>query len=330
MWFEKLTGFKETSPQQVREKLRIEDDKLISTVNGCEYTYGSMETPSLAELRDRVAAVRTGQGKLSLRAINADVQSLHINTDNAGALFQVASQFNLLEMISPDVTPEMGITGYENDHTQGPACAIAAGAGTIYRNYFAQVNGRLGQTATNQIDCLAELGQALGNHNGQLWEMKNGYALAYAQGLLDIGKRLDAASESDKDALRGLLRIGVQWHTQVTLGEAQHCVSQAYCSALPVAYSQHSADSWSAFAQLILQAAYEATICTAILNAQSSANNTVYLTLIGGGAFGNRREWIIAAIERALRLYKDYALDVVLVSRAGNAGVPALLPQFTQ
>jgi hypothetical protein len=26
------------------------------------------------------------------------------------------------------VTPEDGVTGYAQDHTQGPACAIAAGA----------------------------------------------------------------------------------------------------------------------------------------------------------------------------------------------------------
>jgi len=29
-----------------------------------------------------------------------------------------------------------GVTRYQHDHTQGPACAIACGAATIYRNYF--------------------------------------------------------------------------------------------------------------------------------------------------------------------------------------------------
>jgi len=38
-----------------------------------------------------------------------DVQSLHAAASNAGALFQVASQFNLLEMMSPEVTPEQGV-----------------------------------------------------------------------------------------------------------------------------------------------------------------------------------------------------------------------------
>jgi hypothetical protein len=66
---------------------------------------------------------------------------MHQSPKNAGALFQVASQFNLLEMVLPRVTPEHGVTRYAHDHTQGPACAIAAGAATIYRNYFVPVDG---------------------------------------------------------------------------------------------------------------------------------------------------------------------------------------------
>ncbi len=43
-----------------------------------------------------------------------------------------------------------------------------------------------------------------------------------------------------------------------------------------------------AFARLILwEVAYEATICTAILNAMSHGRNRLFLTLLGGGAFGN-------------------------------------------
>jgi hypothetical protein len=37
--------------------------------------------------------------------------------------------------------PEQGVGRYENDFTQGPACAVSAGAGTIYRNYWVPVNG---------------------------------------------------------------------------------------------------------------------------------------------------------------------------------------------
>jgi hypothetical protein len=313
-WFETLTGFPEESPQQVRENITVDGQTLTSQGNGKAFVYGQLETPTLAELRERVRASGQRSGKISVREVVANVQHLHTNVANAGSLFQVASQFNLLEMVSPEVTPERGVGTYEHDRTQGPACAVAAGAGTIYRNYFANVNGQTGQSATNQIDCLADLGAVLGNTNNSLWEMRNGYALASQSGLVEIAHRLQGASESELDRLRQLLRIGVQWNTQVTLNDSDHTVSQAYCSALPVAYSDHPSHLWDAFARLILEAAYEATICTAILNAMRQGSNSLFLTLLGGGAFGNETAWIIGAIKRALRLYKDVELDVAIVS----------------
>jgi hypothetical protein len=253
-------------------------------------------------------------GKISVREVVADAQQLHSDPTNAGGFFQVASQFNLLEMISLEVTPEQGVGIYENDHTQGPACAIAAGAGTIYRNYFANVHGQIGQSAGNQIDCLSDIGDALGNANGHLWEMKNGYALASHACLLEISNRLRTSTETELDQLRQLLRIGIQWDTQVTLDDCKHTVSQAYCSALPVAYSNQPSSLWAEFAQLILEASYEATICAAILNATRSGNNKLFLTLLGGGAFGNKNEWIMGAIHRAINLYKHAELKIAIVS----------------
>jgi hypothetical protein len=165
-WFTELTGFTETSPDEVRRQLVVSGDKLISRVNGWTAVYGRLETPTLADLRRAIPAAPPQPGRLRLREQVANVQHLHADEANAGALFQAASQFNLLEMVSPNVTPEAGIAIYAHDRTQGPACAIAAGAGTMYRNYFAPVNGRIGQSADNQIDCLADLGRLWGNDNG--------------------------------------------------------------------------------------------------------------------------------------------------------------------
>lgn len=315
MWFEKLTGFAEESPEQVRANIEHRGKTLKSRANGRELICGELETPTLAELRERVRTSGHRAGQLSLREVVADVQQLHADAANRGALFQVASQFNLLEMTSPAVTPEQGVGIYEYDHTQGPACAIACGAGTIYRNYFARVKGRTGQSADNQIDCLADLGAALGNSGGRLWEMRNGYALPSQSGLTEISQRLRVATESERDELRQLLRIGIQWETQVTLGDGEQTVSQAFCSALPVAYAGHlPARLWQEFARLVLEAAYEATVCTAILNSSRSGSDRLFLTLLGGGAFGNETDWIIGGIRRALKLYWAADLDVAIVS----------------
>lgn len=329
MWFETLTGFCEESPAQVRENLSVVGNKLKSHINGKEYVCGLLEIPSLSESRDRVNHYQSRSGKISVREIIADAQQLHIDESNAGALFQVASQFNLLEMVSPNVTPEAGIGRYEHDRTQGPACAVAAGAGTIYRNYFVNVNGQTGQSSANQIDCLADIGARLGNSDSNLWHMRNGYALASEEGLDEISQKIKSATESEIDGLRKLLRIGIQWDTEVTLSDSRHTVTQAYCSALPVAYSQQAPERWASFSQIILEAAYEATICAGILNAMKTGNNTVYLTFIGGGAFGNNRTWILKAIKRSLELYRQANLDVVIVSHGySNNHVQELMRQF--
>jgi hypothetical protein len=151
------------------------------------YGIGELELVTLQALRERVKSNGGLPGRLKVSVVTGDVRQMHQSSENAGALFQVASQFNLLEMVSPTVTPEHGVTRYQHDRTQGPACAIAAGAATIYRNYFAPVGGSQGQTMERQLDGLAELGEALGGALNQpvkvLWSMQNGYALCTRAGL---------------------------------------------------------------------------------------------------------------------------------------------------
>ena len=74
-----------------------------------------------------------------------------------------------------------------------------------------------------------------------------------------------------------------------------------------------SGADWEPFAQLILEAAYEATLAEGVLNASRGRSNIVLLTRLGGGAFGNDARWIEAARVRAQRLFADYDLDVRLV-----------------
>lgn len=328
-WFETLTGFPEKTPDLVRESLRIEGNRLVSLRNRQSWTYGELETPNLAELRQRADYARFDRRPIRVREVVDNVQQLHRDEENALALFQVASQFNLLEMTSPDVTPERGVGIYEDDLTQGPACAIAAGAGTIYRNYFAPVDGRIGQSAKHQIDCLHDLGDLLGNSAQRLWRMTNGYALPDLAGLKEANRILGSLHEQELDRLRQSLRIGLQWKTQVTLGGAAHLVSQAYCSAMPVAYTTHSQELWRPIASLVLEAAYEATLCAAMINLQESGSRKLFLTLLGGGAFGNDRAWILNALRRSLELYSQSGLDIAIVSYGrSNPQVRDLVAEF--
>lgn len=318
-WFEKLTGFREVDYEGTRAKLTVEGNRLRSLVNDKDYGIGELEFVSLETLRGRVNAASIVPGRLRVSVVTGDVRQMHRLPENAGALFQVASQFNLLEMISSEVTPEEGVTRYEHDRTQGPACAIAAGAATIYRNYFVPVTGGYGQTRDRQLDGLVDLGaslsKALSQPVGALWEMRNGYALCTRAGLDAIDEYVRSISVDQMEMLRGMLRIGLHHDVEVTDADqnSQH-VSQAFCSALPVAYGQVPKAFWKTFGSLVLEAAYEATMWSAVLNAKRGASNAVFLTTLGGGAFGNEEDWIICALRRALQLASQFALDVKLVS----------------
>src|SRR5207245_9457699 len=160
-WFESLTGFRETSYDDTRAKLKVEGSRLQSLINGRSCGIGNLELAPLQVLRERVKTAGGLPGRLKVSVVTGDVRQMHQLPENAGALFQVASQFNLLEMVGPTVTPEHGVTRYKDDPTQGPACAIAAGGATIYRNYFAPVDGSQGQTTERQLDGLTNLGDTL-------------------------------------------------------------------------------------------------------------------------------------------------------------------------
>lgn len=314
MWFEKLTGFKEESPENVREKLLIEGDFFISKANSKRFAFGKLEILTLEELRQNGSPQEAYKDKIELSERVGDVQQLHTLKTNANALFQAASQFNLLEMIGPNITPEQGIDRYERDYTQGPACAIACGAGTIYRNYFVKLESQIGQTANNQVDCLALIGEELQNEELNLWSMRNGYALINQEGLLTINKKLSSLSDEQRENLKGKLKVGIQWNTEVTISDNKQKVSQIYCSALPVAYCQTDSIYWENFARLILEATYEATFFTAIKNMENNNSNLVYLTLVGGGAFGNEEYWILESLGKVINKFMKVPLDVRIVS----------------
>ena len=331
MWFEQLTGFKELNPDQVRANLEIVGDTFVSRLDGRSFAFGSLEVISLEDLRRRSSLGESNKGELLISEVVANVQKLHCDVDNQHALFQAASQFNLLEMVSPSVTPEQGIDKYQYDNTQGPACAIACGAGTIYRNYFIQIDDQIGQSSAKQLDCLNEVGKSLGQEELRLWSMQNGYALVSQQGLLTINKKLAQLSDRQLEELKGKLKVGIQWDSEVTIVEGGHRVGQIYCSALPVAYSHIEFIYWERFARLILEATYEATLHSAILNLEKFKSNKVFLTLVGGGAFGNEQDWILDALINTLYKFKSYKLDIKVVSYGrSNPELSARLNKYNE
>jgi hypothetical protein len=155
--------------------------------------------------------------------------------------------------------------------------------------------------------------------------------LCTREGLDAIGAHVKVLPEDELDALRGKLRVGLHRDVEVTDVDrpTRPIVSQCFCSALPVSYSRVPSSHWEAFATLILEAAYEATLLASVLIAQHGGSNVVFLTRLGGGAFGNADAWIDSAMRRALQAMANHGLDVRIVSyRAPSQGLVELAESF--
>ena len=64
----------------------------------------------------------------------------------------------------------------------------------------------------------------------------------------------------------------------------------------------------------MLEASYEATLLAALKQAEkhgyAGSSNVVYLTMLGGGVFGNDVNWILESIHKACMSVQECDLDV--------------------
>jgi hypothetical protein len=256
-WFFSLFGFSESGndPQGgdrmdwVRSHFEVqpESNELFCKENGARYDVGSFRTWSVGELRDKFKPRPVPDPTVipTVRHVAVD-DAFYLHTDPAfsQSTFMVASQFNCLEFPSPDTTPEDGITQYVYDHTQGPACAIAAAPATLYRNYFVphfvQSSDKardmisttkqrevVGQTADYQINNLQPLletlrppqSQDLNRSQSEFVNVRNGYTFSDPSRLLALNECLrdSTTAESAYEALR----VGVHMNVQIPWAHAE-------------------------------------------------------------------------------------------------------------
>ena len=351
-WFTDIFGVDERIKwDDVVSNFKMENDTLICTSDLLtdpaykEQFVGKFECLSLKELKMEHSKYTMTADSLRISfdivATGTGVGPLHMNTDNNGAVFQVASQFNCLEMYNHYFTPNHGVGVYINDRTQGPACAMACPAALVYRNYLVKHSKNrvkpnnttdkavyIGQNIV-QIDNLSNLGTIVGNNtmpDGKYWTMKNGYAfLKSRDSLLELNREL--ATEGKINDAMDELCVGVHWKTSVRPNSNPNTnkVCQVYASALPINYNNNlfirddipvpSPDEWRTFASAILKASYEATLAVAAIKLKEDNLDRIkcFITLIGGGAFENDRLWIQEALYQAINKYKYWPIDVILV-----------------
>eukprot|EP00802_Teleaulax_amphioxeia_P005628 Tamp_05632.p1 GENE.Tamp_05632~~Tamp_05632.p1 ORF type:complete len:426 (-),score=55.65 Tamp_05632:419-1696(-) len=385
-WFERLFGFPECAngkPEKwaaIREKFQLipgldhgtalEPQTLRCLVNDKTWNAGAFSRPTLGEVRDKAhqeLTIKRSQnenflrGRPRVRFEYGDVAELLTDEKFRHATFQVASQFNCLEFIDPNKTPEDGIGIYEYDKTQGPACSIACGPATVVRNYFLQD----GQHPINNLqDTLAIFPHKYVHVRGGYTIPRTKTSLGdMRQYLDDQGIFRDASTSDNKNQadmstlltstsnsshggakyLRRLMdsvRVGVHRDVEVTssrwgtvlFDQPKQVVTQVFCSACALAYADGGTEyEWEPLARLALDSSYEACLWITLLNAcrqnSCSGSNTIVLTILGGGAFGNPIHWIADAIGRALYQLQLIEVELDVVINSFSQEVPRRLQQ---
>lgn len=274
---------------------------------------GRFETVSIGALRERARHKRAGATTPQVRlwvldgaSPVTDIGTLQAGS-SAGALFQVASQFNCLESPGPYVT---SVASYFSDPTQGPRASISAFPATLLRHYRAPGpdGERFVQTSDGrQIDLLRDVcGPGFS---------RNGYFTGDGPG---DRQAVFTAFETHFEAIH----VGVHDGVQVALGynwdgaveeSDQRRIAQVFTSTVAGgAYggARHLGGTGFVVAcRQLLRAAYLGTL----LAAATLDRTRVVLTLIGGGVFHNP----IALIWEAIL----WAIDEVTPLLSGNLDV---------
>jgi len=261
-----------------------------------------------------------GDGGFTQDINTVDVGALQADPENRGATFQVASNLNCLEFINQDDTASKGISKYIYDHTQGPAASISAAPGTVYRNYFVphvvegvQYTGQL-KEQINLINSFPYI------------TVRNGY-VTFTDSEIEFFKSIGMDFNDLKD-----IKVGIQTNVQVTSGlkkggkitlckSPEQVINQVFTCGVNLggknAVYAHIPEV-KELAKYMLKGAYRATILSAIENSQTQpahykGKDKLYLTLIGGGVFGNDHDWITEAIYSCADLIKKAGLQIYLI-----------------
>jgi hypothetical protein len=315
-WFETLFGFRESVREVYADFTVTEFDdhaELTSKVNGRTFNAGRFTVrnipsfPTYAPVGGGKLHVIRGNG-LSGKDNIVDVLLAQSNKLFDGATFLAASNFNCLEFVGMSQTAADGVTQYCGDATQGPYCALAAGAATVYRNYFMKhESGKQGQLEEEVHLLRATPLDPF---------VKHGYPRLTARELASIAKH-------DWDDLDQFY-VGVHENCEVTttrsrrrlfkLAPPERIVHQVYAAALNFGGSVAQCEDSIRIGGQILTAEYRATVLAAWELSRKypgrKGSNRLVLTFLGGGVFGNPRDMICKAIIESKDVIVQSGLEV--------------------
>jgi hypothetical protein len=326
LWFQRLFGFQE-SVQKVAELLVLRELKdhaeLTSKANSKTYNVGKFSLrniPSFGSLQS------VGGGKLNIIhgqssgpiADLANVLVAQSLPECDGATFQAASNANCLEFVGSQCSAESGVTGYFWDRTQGPYCALAAGPAAVYRNYFVlHENGKRGQLS--EEICIFKDTPLFPKH------IVHGYVRIISE------KEADELASIDWASVAPRVCVGLHENCEVTTTQCRagfkdaprgRIVHQVYGAAFNLGQDVKKCGATLRIGYELLAAQYRATILAgwemSLKYPERAGSKKLFLTLLGGGVFGNPFEMICRAIASCQQLIIDSGLECYVVCFSSN------------
>lgn len=309
--------------QAVTDGRGKEQLQFVNTQTKVTTPIGSFSTPTIGELQQQVEALVDQEGaseknnrstacQFSCR-YHVDIGALQasLKTDDH-CLIQIAGNFNCLNVSNRRTKPDSG-SMVERAHvykTQGPAATFGTLAAHLYRVHFCMQsppqNLYAGQTLQHQINLLDQVKDYAGTPvNGKIT------LTGTEQPIMDI------------DAVVASVRVGLQTDCKVLYGRSAELLANGplvdQCHGAAVNFRSLSLDHspksappvWMAekrpqiqtLARTVLRAAYEGVYLAAIVRQRKH----LYLTLVGGGVFGNAATVIVEELARAHQRYASHA-----------------------
>lgn len=334
------------------------DQPFTMTTPAGTFSCGHYEQKTIKEIANAVAKkALPGGGTFNVHlGKHLDVAAYQADPNNAGAVFQVASNFNGLETTAYDKNIETEtLTDYTSDYTQGPFASISAAPGLIYRRFFlfhgqgsnnvsewGQLNDPNSDKAKNRkVNLLENIQDIFVSPAGypcfddtittREWQgtRMGGYEVDVQKPSFKVGsKEYQCKGIHRTPTAKDFDTIQMAYHANIPVlfgktagGTHQilnfnnpHTVDQIFAAAVDLAQgTNEKSDKNIAWAKTILRADYQGALQAAFLKGKKR----VFLTLMGGGAFGNDFQHIFDAMYAQKDFIIKSGLEVILIWRPG-------------
>jgi len=327
-WFEQVTGKKEqdwtdkiTVDTFRQEHFKVDNNNMISIVNSktkVEWNAGELFYESIGQFsnfKHNDIEIPLPKGNLPIIELfsgtNADIKQIMaidlIKVESGQHMFQAASQFDGLESAT-DTQKTSRFNFFSNyiyDSTQGPFVSLMAPAAAISRRDYVLGQSQIPNNPVNYLDELSqyftvENGYIVGNdkskslidNNDNLLQkvkvMYNKNATVY----FDI-RKIDL-SDKETGGTISLLSKPIQVHQVFTAAMNIGQGKSGYLNR-----TQDNKENLVVKLQFLLEAAYTSTY----LAAHKCGARFLWLTLVGGGVFGNFIDLIVEAINKVHSKY---------------------------